>query len=78
MCIRDSSEGGPELSSGGTGDVLAGILSALIAQKLDIIDACIISVAVHARAGEIFKNKTGEIGLNASSLILTIRDLINK
>ena len=72
------SEGGPELSSGGTGDVLAGIVSALIAQKLDIIDACIISVAVHARAGKIFKNKTGEIGLNASSLILTIRELINK
>ena len=84
ICSKNSedificSEGGPELSSGGTGDVLAGILSALIAQKLDIIDACIISVAVHARAGKIFKNKTGEIGLNASSLILTIRDLINK
>tara|TARA_B100001113_G_scaffold276398_1_gene230972 strand:- start:191 stop:1015 length:825 start_codon:yes stop_codon:yes gene_type:complete len=84
ICSKDNedvfmcSEGGPELSSGGTGDVLAGVISALIAQKLNIIDACILSVAVHARAGEIFKNKTGEIGLNASSLILTIRDLINK
>ena len=72
------SEGGPELSSGGTGDVLAGVISALIAQKLDIMDACMFSVAVHARAGTIFKNKTGEIGLNASLLIPTIRDLINK
>ena len=71
-------EGGPELSSGGTGDVLAGVLSALIAQKVNIIDACKISVAVHARAGEEFRNKTGEIGLNASSLIPTIRDLLNK
>jgi NAD(P)H-hydrate repair Nnr-like enzyme with NAD(P)H-hydrate dehydratase domain len=74
MCL----EGGPELSSGGTGDVLAGVISALIAQKMNIIDACMLSVAAHARAGEIFKNKIGEIGLNASSLILTIRDLINK
>ena len=72
------SEGGPELSSGGTGDVLAGVISALIAQKLDIMDACMFSVAVHARAGTIFKNTTGEIGLNASLLIPTIRDLINK
>jgi NAD(P)H-hydrate epimerase len=72
------SEGGPELSSGGTGDVLAGVISALIAQELDIMDACMLSVAVHARAGTIFKNKTGEIGLNASLLIPTIRDLINK
>ena len=84
ICSKNSedifvcSEGGPELSSGGTGDVLAGILSALVAQKLDIIDACKLSVAVHARAGKIFKNEIGEIGLNASSLILTIRDLINK
>ena len=76
--VFQCSEGGPELSSGGTGDVLAGVLSALIAQKLDIIDACMLSVAVHARAGTIFKNKTGEIGLNASLLIPTIRDLINK
>ena len=45
---------------------------------MNIIDACMLSVAAHARAGEIFKNKIGEIGLNASSLILTIRDLINK
>ena len=84
ICSKNSedifvcSEGGPELSSGGTGDVLAGILSALVAQKLDIIDACKLSVAVHARAGKIFKNEIGEIGLNASSLIYTIRDLINK
>tara|TARA_B100001057_G_scaffold144297_1_gene144130 strand:- start:9415 stop:10233 length:819 start_codon:yes stop_codon:yes gene_type:complete len=72
------SEGGPELSSAGTGDVLAGVISALIAQKIDIVDACIHSVAVHARAGKIFKNKIGEIGLNASSLISIIRDLLNK
>ena len=71
-------EGGPELSTGGTGDVLAGVIAGLRAQKLSPAEACILSVAVHARAGEIFKNKIGEIGLNASSLILTIRDLINK
>ena len=76
--IFECTEGGPELSSGGTGDVLAGVISALIAQKIDIIDACMLSVAVHARAGEIFRDKTGEIGLNASSLIPIIRELINK
>lgn len=72
------SEGGPELSTGGTGDVLAGIISALIAQKINIIDSCLLSVAVHARAGKIFKENIGEIGLNASSLISIARDLLNK
>ena len=72
------SEGGPELSTGGTGDVLAGIISALVAQKINIIDSCLLSVAVHARAGKIFKENIGEIGLNASSLISIARDLLNK
>ena len=72
------SEGGPELSTGGTGDVLAGIISALVAQKINIIDSCLLSVAVHARAGKIFRENIGEIGLNASSLISIARDLLNK
>ena len=72
------SEGGPELASGGTGDVLAGILSSLIAQGMGILDSCILSVAVHSRAGKIFKQDTGEIGLNASSLISISRDLLNE
>ena len=72
------SEGGPELSTGGTGDVLAGIISALVAQKINIIDSCLLSVAVHARAGKIFKENIGEIGLNASSLISIARYLLNK
>ena len=72
------SDGGPELSTGGTGDVLAGVISSLVAQNLDIVDACLLSVAAHAKAGELFKNDVGEIGLNASSLIPIIRDLINK
>lgn len=72
------SEGGPELASGGTGDVLAGILSSLIAQGMGILDSCILAVAVHSRAGKIFKQDTGEIGLNASSLISISRDLLNE
>jgi len=71
-------EGGPELSTGGTGDVLAGIISSLVAQKLSHFDSCILATALHARAGKIFKKNIGEIGLNASSLIPIIRKLLNK
>ena len=72
-----SSCGGPELATGGTGDVLAGVLTALLAQGLDIRNASIIAVAVHSEAGLKFKKEIGEIGLNASSLIPIIRQLIN-
>ena len=70
--------GGPELATGGTGDVLAGVLTALLAQDLDIRNASIIAVAVHSEAGLKFKEEIGEIGLNASSLIPIIRQLINR
>ena len=73
-----SSCGGPELASGGTGDVLAGVLTALLAQGLDIKNASLIAVAVHSQAGLKFKEEIGEIGLNASSLIPIIRQLINR
>ena len=73
-----SSCGGPELATGGTGDVLAGVLTALLAQSLDIRNASIIAVAVHSEAGLKFKEEIGEIGLNASSLIPIIRQLLNQ
>ncbi|MDC1187255.1 NAD(P)H-hydrate dehydratase [Gammaproteobacteria bacterium] len=73
-----SSCGGPELATGGTGDVLAGVLTALLAQSLDIRNAGLIAVAVHAEAGLKFKEEIGEIGLNASSLIPIIRQLLNQ
>ena len=73
-----SSCGGPELATGGTGDVLAGVLTALLAQSLDIRNASLVAVAVHSEAGLKFKEEIGEIGLNASSLIPIIRQLINR
>lgn len=73
-----SSCGGPELATGGTGDVLAGVLTALLAQGLDIRNASLIAVAVHSEAGLKFKEEIGEIGLNASSLIPIIRQLLNQ
>ena len=71
-------DGGPELASAGTGDVLAGILSALLAQGLSIMDACLLAVAVHSKAGINFKEEVGEIGLNASALIMLSRKMLNQ
>ena len=71
-------DGGPELSSGGTGDILCGVISSLLAQSLSLYEACLLSVAVHAKAGEIFADKYGEIGLNATAIIPIIRQLLNK
>lgn len=44
-------EGTPALAKAGTGDVLAGMVGALLAQGLDALDACVLGAALHARAG---------------------------
>ena len=44
--------GGPSLAAGGSGDVLAGIGAALLAQGLDAVDAAVAAVFVHGLAGE--------------------------
>jgi len=45
--------GGPGLASGGSGDVLSGVLGALIAQGLDAFDAAVVGTYLHGRAGEL-------------------------
>lgn len=44
-------DGGPELAKAGTGDVLAGMTGALLAQGADPFDACVLASTLHAWAG---------------------------
>ena len=44
-------EGTPALAKAGTGDVLAGMVAALLAEGLDALDACVLAATLHARAG---------------------------
>lgn len=51
--LRVNPTGGPGLASGGTGDVLAGVIGALLAQGLEPLDAAAAGVYLHGRAGEL-------------------------
>ena len=62
----------PSLSSAGTGDVLAGLISGLIAQGLDTKDATISGVYIHGVVGEIMGKKIGDSGTLASDLLSEI------
>lgn len=44
-------EGTAALAKAGTGDVLAGMVGALLAQGLEPLDACVLGATLHARAG---------------------------
>jgi len=69
-------DGNPGMATAGTGDVLTGMIAALIAQGLDLEDAAEASVCLHAAAGDAAATG-GERGLLASDLLAQIRSLIN-
>jgi NAD(P)H-hydrate epimerase len=58
------------------GDVLAGIVAALLAQGLAAEQAAATAVEIHARAGDKAAS-AGERGLLASDLLSELRGLIN-
>lgn len=60
------------LASGGSGDVLTGMITGLIAQGLQPIDAAICGVFLHGRAGEIAEETAGNAAVPASELPIII------
>jgi len=61
--------GSPAMATGGTGDVLTGLIAGLVAQFPDQIDAALLAaVYLHGRAGELGAAKLGEKSLIATDL----------
>ncbi|WP_223514156.1 NAD(P)H-hydrate dehydratase [Pseudomonas sp. GL-R-26] len=69
-------QGHPAMATAGLGDVLAGLLGALLAQGMEPFDAACLAVWLHANAGE-QQGKFGR-GLAASDLIPAIRQLLEE
>jgi hydroxyethylthiazole kinase-like uncharacterized protein yjeF len=59
----------PALATGGTGDVLGGLIAGLLAQGLDPFTAAVSGVYVHAEAGRRVSSRLGDAGLLASDLL---------
>ncbi|HUY74539.1 MAG TPA: NAD(P)H-hydrate dehydratase [Candidatus Dormibacteraeota bacterium] len=67
----------PALATGGTGDVLSGIIGGLIAQGSDPFAAAVTGVYIHAAAGRRISGRLGDSGLLASDLLLEIPVVMN-
>jgi len=59
----------PALASGGTGDVLAGLIGGLMAQKLPPFEAAVTGVHLHSLAGTDLEASIGQAGVLASDLL---------
>lgn len=70
--------GNPGLASAGSGDVLSGIVGALLAQGYSPERALLLAVCVHGAAADaLVAAGTGPIGLTASELAPAVRRLLN-
>jgi len=61
--------GNPGMATGGTGDVLAGVCGALLAQGLSPEDAAVTGVYAHGLAGDLMARRRGLMGLVATDLL---------
>jgi len=64
-----NSTGNPGLAKGGTGDILTGLLTGLLAQGFDSLDAALVGVYVHGLAGDITAGNLGERAMTAYDVI---------
>ena len=64
--------GNPGMAKAGSGDVLTGMILALLAQKYSVDEACRVAMYLHGFAGDLARNDLGEAGILASDLVFRI------
>jgi NAD(P)H-hydrate epimerase len=68
--------GNPGMATGGTGDVLTGMIAAWLAQLLDAEAACKIAVYLHGMAGDLAEADESEVSMTSADLAAHIGDAV--
>ncbi len=76
--LYTNSTGNPGMATGGSGDVLTGMIAGLIAQGMSRFDAAVLAVFAHGAAGDVFANAMGEAALTATELLDHIRYVLSE
>jgi NAD(P)H-hydrate epimerase len=61
--------GNPGMATGGSGDVLGGLIAALMGQRMETFAAAQLGVYLHGLAGDLARETVGEVGLIATDLL---------
>ena len=69
--------GNPGMATGGTGDVLTGMIAAWLAQLLDAEAACRLAVFLHGAAGDLAEAAEGQVGMTATDLLAQLGEALN-
>ena len=70
--------GNPGMATGGMGDVLTGMIAALLAQGMTLRAAAIVGVHLHSVAADQLASEQGTVGLVASDLLPRARTVLNQ
>ncbi len=73
-----NSTGNPGMATGGTGDVLTGMIGSFLAQGHPPTQAACLGVFMHGVAGDLAAKEKGEAGMIAGDLIEKIPNAIMK
>lgn len=66
---RQNTTGNSGMATGGSGDVLTGIITALLCQKVELFDAAQLGCLIHGLAGDAAAKRIGKISLIASDIV---------
>lgn len=70
-------DGNPGMATGGMGDVLTGIIAALMSQGMNATQAAIYGVCLHSASADIVASQYGQRGMLATDLFAPLRVLVN-
>ena len=76
--VRVNPTGNPGMATGGMGDVLSGMIGALLAQEVDPAEAAAAAVWLHGFTGDLLAEEASDIGLAARDLAESIPRAIGK
>ena len=78
MDVYINSTGNDGMSTGGSGDVLTGLMAGFTAMGIDAFEAACLAVYVHGKAGDIAALKRGKAGMTASDIANAAADALKR
>jgi NAD(P)H-hydrate epimerase len=76
--IYINSTGNPGMATGGSGDVLTGIIAGLAAQNISLQNAAIAGAYIHGHSGDLFSEKETQTSLIAGDLLRCLPDTLKQ